>query len=179
HFHTSPDVHQGDVPSHEEVEDAHVTAVVDGPLVERTVANVRSAELHQVEGRGGEFWLVGEADGRPARGHGPVSDDRGVPAARASGQHVIIATGPGSWRVAGHTATELSVATVRFARELIRLAHAQRGFLTVHAAATAHPRHGGLLVMGSSGSGKSTLALALAQDGGRLVSGDQTEVAVV
>jgi len=71
------------------------------------------------------------------------------------------------------------VATVRFARELIRLAHAQRGFLTVHAAATAHPRHGGLLVMGSSGSGKSTLALALAQDGGRLVSGDQTEVAVV
>src|SRR5690606_39476106 len=92
HFHTSPDVHQGDVPSHEEVEDAHVTAVVDGPLVERTVANVRSAELHQVEGHVGEFWLVGESDGRPAWCHGLVSDDRVAPADRASGQHVIIAT---------------------------------------------------------------------------------------
>ncbi|MFF9573075.1 hypothetical protein [Streptomyces sp. NPDC014685] len=178
HFHTAPeadreDGHRVEVPHREDV---RITAVVDGSLVDRIVADARSAGTRQVEGHVGEFWLVGESDGCPVWCHGLVSDDRVDPADLASGRHVIVATGPGAWLVAGHTAAELSVATVRFTRELIRLAHAQRGFLTLHAATATRPRHGGLLVLGASGSGKSTLALALAQDGGHLVSGDQTEV---
>jgi hypothetical protein len=145
-----------------------IDAVVDAVATDAYVRALDAGAAREVEGYRGEYWRVGSVEGRPAW-------CLGRPSAPLVDRHVVLAEG-GGWRVVGRSSGQVATAVVRHAREVVRTGLAVAGAHTLHAAFAHHPRFGGVLFSGPSGAGKTTLALALAAAGGRLVSGDQTEV---
>jgi hypothetical protein len=155
-----------DLPPHRPVT---VTAVVDEHLTDRLIEAARTGGPRRVEGHVGEFWTVAPTWRGPTWCHGDPPD-------AGRGRHAIVAEGVDRWLVAGVDPLTVAKAAVRLGREMLRTELAGRGAFTVHASIVAHPACGGVMFLGPTGGGKTTLALALARDGGYLVSGDQSEV---